>query len=36
MDLWIAATALAEGVPVVTRNRDDFKILEQLIDILAI
>jgi predicted nucleic acid-binding protein len=36
MDLWIAATALSEGVPVVTRNRDDFKILEKLIDILAI
>jgi len=36
MDLWIAATALSEGVPVVTHNRDDFKILEKLIDIRAI
>jgi predicted nucleic acid-binding protein len=36
MDLWIAATALAQNVPVFTRNRDDFKILEKLIDVRAI
>jgi hypothetical protein len=36
MDLWIAATALAENVPVFTRNRDDFKILENLIDVRSI
>jgi len=36
MDLWIAATALAEKVPVFTRNLDDFKILEKLIGIHAI
>jgi predicted nucleic acid-binding protein len=36
MDLWIAATALAENVPVFTRNREDFKTLEQLIDVRSI
>jgi predicted nucleic acid-binding protein len=36
MDLWIAATALARDVPVFTRNRSDFKVLENLIDIRAI
>jgi len=36
MDLWIAATALAEKVPVFTRNLDDLKILEKLIGIHAI
>ena len=36
MDLWIAATALSHGVPVFTRNRDDFKALEELIDVRAI
>jgi toxin FitB len=36
MDLWIAATALSKGVPVLTRNRDDFKILEKLIDVRAL
>ena len=36
MDLWIAATALAENVPIFTRNHDDFKILENLIDVRSI
>lgn len=31
MDLWIAATALAHGVPVYTRNRGDFDALKSLI-----
>ncbi|MCC7541482.1 MAG: PIN domain-containing protein [Deltaproteobacteria bacterium] len=30
-DLWIAATALVRGVPVITRNVDDFAGLEALI-----
>ncbi|MBI2898211.1 MAG: PIN domain-containing protein [Deltaproteobacteria bacterium] len=32
MDLWIAATALARGVPLYTRNRRDFDALKKLID----
>lgn len=33
MDLWIAATALVRGMPVYTRNRDDFATLAKLIDV---
>lgn len=33
MDLWIAATALSENVPLFTCNREDFQILDQLIDV---
>jgi len=33
MDLWIAATALAHGIPLYTHNRDDFSPLRQLIDV---
>jgi toxin FitB len=33
MDLWIAATALAHGIPLYTHNRDDFMPLQQLIDV---
>lgn len=33
MDLWIAATALAHGIPLYTHNRDDFTPLGQLIDV---
>jgi predicted nucleic acid-binding protein len=36
MDLWIAATALAANVPVFTRNREDFKLLEQIIDVRSL
>jgi len=36
MDLWIAATAMSQGVPVFTRNQDDFKALAALIDVRAI
>lgn len=33
MDLWIAATALSEKVPLFTCNREDFQILDKLIDV---
>jgi toxin FitB len=33
MDLWIAATALAHGVPLYTRNPDDFLGLDDLIEV---
>lgn len=33
MDLWIAATALAHGIPLYTHNRDDFSPLRHLIDV---
>jgi predicted nucleic acid-binding protein len=33
MDLWIAATALAYNLPLYTRNLEDFKLLEQLIEV---
>jgi predicted nucleic acid-binding protein len=36
VDLLIAATALAEGLPLFTRNGDDFVALESLIDIHVI
>jgi len=36
MDLWIAATALAHGLPLYTHDRDDFAPLRQLIDIRAV
>ncbi|MDO5495713.1 MAG: type II toxin-antitoxin system VapC family toxin [bacterium] len=35
-DLLIAATALSEGVPLLTRNPSDFSGLEELIEIVAI
>lgn len=36
LDLLIAATALASGLPLYTRNPDDFRGTESLIDIVAV
>jgi predicted nucleic acid-binding protein len=36
VDLLIAATALANRLPLFTRNPDDFKALEELIDIIDV
>lgn len=36
MGLWIAATALAHGIPVYTRNRDDFDTLGKLVEVRAV
>jgi len=36
LDLLIAATALAAGVPLYTRNPDDFTGIEDLVEIVAI
>lgn len=36
VDLLIAATACAQGIPLYTRNTDDFRGLEELIDVIAV
>ncbi len=36
MDLWIAATALAYKLPLYTRNFDDFKLLQRIIEVRSI
>lgn len=36
MDLMIAATAAAQGLPLFTRNADDFKGLEQSVKVIAV
>jgi predicted nucleic acid-binding protein len=36
MDLLIAATAIAAGLPLYTRNPDDFADLGELLDIVAV
>jgi len=36
LDLLIAATALANQIPLYTRNPDDFAGLDSLIDVIAI
>lgn len=36
MDLMIAATAAAEGLPLYTRNPDDFKGLEQGVEVVPV
>lgn len=33
MDLWIAATALTHQIPLYTRNFEDFKLLQRLIEV---
>ena len=35
-DLLIAATALAAGMPLYTRNADDFQGLEQILEVVAV
>jgi hypothetical protein len=36
VDLLIAATACALGLPLFTRNPDDFKALDKLVDVVAV
>lgn len=36
VDLFIAATALAAGLPLYTRNGDDFLALEQLVEVVVV
>lgn len=36
VDLLIAATALAAGLPLYTRNPDDFRGVEQLLEVVAV
>jgi predicted nucleic acid-binding protein len=36
VDLLIAATALANGLPIITRNADDFRGLDDLVTIIAV
>jgi predicted nucleic acid-binding protein len=36
VDLLIAATALAAGIPIVTRNPSDFRALDGLLPVLAV
>ena len=36
LDLLIAATALASDLPLYTRNPDDFRGTESLVDIVAV
>ena len=35
-DLLVAATAVSNGLPLVTRNADDFGALESLVEVIAV
>jgi predicted nucleic acid-binding protein len=36
VDLLVAATACASGLPLYTRNGDDFELLEDLVDVVVV
>ena len=36
VDLVIAATACAQGIPLVTRNADDFRGLDAFVEVIAV
>jgi len=36
MDLWIAATALAHKLPLYTRNSEDFRLLQEILEVRAV
>jgi predicted nucleic acid-binding protein len=36
MDLWIAATALAHKLPLYTRNGEDFRLLQEILEVCSV